>query len=188
MTIRHVLSQGPEDPRQRRFSLGRFSLGRFSLGRFSLGRSGAGRGLALLAVSGVLGLGGVIAGTAPAEAGPITVSLSANPTALLVGEATTLTAKATSNMGGPPFVVYIFDATTGTPICQVPLGQTCTTTETQSVATTHEFIAYVAEPEFILNTFPPSDIQATSPSVDVTWEPIHRIEPVLSGLAELARG
>jgi hypothetical protein len=133
--------------------------------------------MAVVAVSGVLGLAGVIASTpVPAEAGPISVSLSANPTFLLVGEATTLTATAAVGKAGTTPVNYleIFDTTTGTLLCTAPTGSTCTATESQSVATTHEFVAYVAAFD-AFNTFPPPNVAATSTPVMVTWEPVHRI-------------
>jgi hypothetical protein len=142
-----------------------------------LSRGRARRRMAVVAISGVLGLAGEIATTsAPAEAGPISVSLSARPTALLVGEATTLTATAAVGMAGTTPVNYleIFDTTTGTLLCTAPTGSTCTATESQSVATTHEFVAYVAafDPTGI---FPPPNVAATSTPVMVTWEPVHRI-------------
>jgi hypothetical protein len=62
-------------------------------------------------------------------------------------------------------------------LCTAPTGSTCTATESQSVATTHEFVAYVAgfDPAGI---FPPPKVAATSTPVIVTWEPVHRIVPV----------
>jgi hypothetical protein len=132
------------------------------------------RGLALLAASGALALAGVAAGTpAPAEATP-TVSLSANPAFLLTGQATTLTATATSTRGAPLAWIYVFDTTTDTLICGGLANLGCTGTEEQSVAITHSFVAYVSAFDFG-NTFPPLDIQATSAPVTVTWEPLHKI-------------
>jgi hypothetical protein len=141
---------------------------------FSRGR--ARRRMAVVAVAGVLGVAGVIASTPAAEAGPISVTLSANPTFLLVGEATTLTATAAVGKAGTTPVNYleIFDATTGTLLCTAPTGSTCTATESQSVATTHEFVAYVAAFDFP-PSFPPPNVAATSTPVMVTWEPVHRI-------------
>jgi hypothetical protein len=145
-----------------------------------LSRGKARRRMAAVAVSGVLGVAGVIASTpAPAEAGPISVSLSASSTYLLVGQATTLTATAAVGAAGTTPVNYleIFDTTTGTLLCAAPTGSTCTATESQSVAITHEFVAYVAafDPTGI---FPPPKVAATSAPVMVTWEPLHRIGPV----------
>jgi hypothetical protein len=142
---------------------------------FSRGR--ARHRMAVVAAAGVLGLAGVIASTpVPAEAGPISVSLAANPTFLLTGEATTLTATAAVGKAGTTPVNYleIFDATTGTLLCGVPTGSTCTATESQSVATTHEFIAYVAPFDYAA-IFPPPNAAAASTPVMVTWEPVHRI-------------
>jgi hypothetical protein len=146
--------------------------------RFSLVHGRAGRGMALLAVSGVLGVAGVIATTAaPAEAG-ISVSLSASPTALLTGEATTLTATAATGAAAatPVNFLYIYDATTGTRLCEGPTGMACTATEAEPVATTHDFVAYVA-PFDSEGVFPPPGIAAMSTVIAVTWNPVHRILP-----------
>lgn len=132
-------------------------------------RGRAGRGLALLAVSGLLGLSGVIAGTAlPAGASTFFVTLSASPTTLPVGQATTLTATSNMSVISTPYKILIYDATTNTLICQNKtfVGQVCVTTESQSVAATHNFIAYVAIPG---GSNPPSGIQATSARSYVTW-------------------
>jgi hypothetical protein len=144
--------------------------------RFSLGRGRVRRGMAVLAVSSVLSLAGVIASTAaPAEAG-VSVSLSASSAFLLTGQTTTLTATAATGAGAatPVNWLEIFDATTGTLLCSAPTGSTCTATEAESVATTHDFVAYVAgfDP---LGTFPPPKVTATSATVAVTWVPLHRI-------------
>jgi hypothetical protein len=189
VSFKHVLSLGLADPRQcghadgpameapsHQASHGAAGDSGRGRRRFSLGRGRAGRGLVLLAVATVAGLSGVLAGTAaPAEAGPITVTLSASPTFLLAGEATTLTATVSAPVAAP-FEIYIFDATTGSMLtCQTTTSETCTTTDDQPVATTHAFVAYVAGAGST-DTNPPSTIvAATSPSVSVTWEAVHRI-------------
>ena len=144
-----------------------------------LSRGRARRRMAAVAISGVLGVTGVIAGTsAPAEAGPISVTLSASSTYLVVGQTTTLTATAAVGKAGttPANYLEIFDTTTGTLLCTAPTGSTCTATESQSVAITHEFVAYVAAFDYS-DSFPPPNAAATSTPVTVTWVPLHRIGP-----------
>jgi hypothetical protein len=130
----------------------------------------------VLAASVGLGLAGVITSTAgPAEAG-ISVSLSANANYLVVGQTVTLTATAATGMAGttPANWLEIFDATTGTLLCTSPTGSTCTATESQSVAITHDFVAYVAALDY-QDVFPPLNVAAASTPVAVTWIPLHRI-------------
>lgn len=134
-------------------------------------RGRAGRGLALLAVSGLLGLSGVIAGTAlPAGASTFFVTLSATQTTLPVGSATTLTATSNMSVSFPsPYYIDIFDVTTRT-LATMPCGSgtVCTATVSQNVATTHDYVAYIAgfDPN---GSFPPPNIQATSATSYVTW-------------------
>jgi hypothetical protein len=135
-----------------------------------LSRGRTGRGLALLAVSGVLGLSGVIASSAPpAGASTFFVTLSASPTTLAPGQATTLTATSNTDVGPTPYWIEIFDLTTDTLVgTACGSGTVCTATVSQNVATTQQYVAYIADfdPNGIA---PPSGIQATSDTSYVTW-------------------
>jgi hypothetical protein len=147
-----------------------------SHGPFSPGRGRAWRGLVMLAASGVLGVAGVTAGTAaPAFAGP-NVQLSANPTFLLTGEQTELTAPPTGDKGvSEDWLIYVFDTTTGAFICKGFVFEGCGGFETQSVATTHDFVAYLVSTDVPDSIPPAADVLATSTPVAVTWEPVHII-------------
>ena len=125
------------------------------------------RPLALLATCGLLGVSAVVAGSAaPALAASFFVQLSASPSTLAVGGTTTLTATTSSDVGPTRWFIDIFDATTGTRLKACSSGTTCTTTATSNVATTHQFVAFVA---LANTTLPPSDIQGTSNGAWVTW-------------------
>lgn len=125
------------------------------------------RSLALLATCGLLGASLVVAGSAaPALADSFFVQLSASPSTLAVGGTTTLTAVTGSDVGPTPWFIDIFDATTGTRLKACGSGTTCTTTATSNVATTHQFVAFVALGS---STLPPAGIQGTSNGAWVTW-------------------
>jgi hypothetical protein len=126
-----------------------------------------GRGVALLAVSGLLGLG-VIAGTAAsASASTFTVTLTASPTTLPVGQATTLTATANMDVGPTPYFIEIYNTSAGgPPICVIGTGTTCTTKQAEFIPTSEDYVAYVALDS---PASPPSQIQAKSAISLVTW-------------------
>ena len=96
----------------------------------------------------------------------VSLSLSASPTTLPVGSATTLTATTSSDIGPSPFWTEIFDATTHLRVAVCGWGTSCSTAVSQGAATTHQYIAYLSS-----NTaaYPPGSIQATSLSSFVTW-------------------
>jgi hypothetical protein len=96
----------------------------------------------------------------------IGVSLSASPTTLPVGVATTLTATTSTDVGPTPFYTYIYDATTGSLVRSCGAGTSCQATVSQSAATTEDYIAYVA---LSSTAYPPAGIQATSLPAFVTW-------------------
>jgi hypothetical protein len=113
-----------------------------------------------------------------------TVSLSANPTTLPVGASSTLTATTTSDIGPTPFYTEIFDVTTGTRVAVCGSGATCPVSVSQSVAGTHEYIAYISNNDA---TFPPSGLLESSDPVFVTWTDAGwRIS--LTGPAEIFNG
>ncbi len=131
-------------------------------------RKHATRGLALLAVSGLISLTGVLAGAAaPAGASIWVVNLTASQTTLPAGQATTLTATANNDVTWTPYYIDIFDATTGTLLSECAWGTSCSYTDTQPAATTHSFVAYVAE--WDVSSDPPPVIQAKSATSYVTW-------------------
>ncbi len=94
------------------------------------------------------------------------VTLAASPTTLPLNGVTTLTATAGTNVGPTPFWIEIFDTNTGVRIGVCGSGTTCTATESQAVATTHKFVAYISG---YSTTFPPANTIETSTPVFVTW-------------------
>lgn len=125
------------------------------------------RSLALLATCGLLGVSAAVASSAaPALADSFFVSLKAGTTTLPLGGSTTLTATTGMDVGPTPWFIDIFDTTTGTRLNACGSGTTCTATVSQSAATTHTFVAYVASGSF---TLPPANIQGTSNTSFVTW-------------------
>ena len=141
--------------------------------RRGLGRGRAGRALAMLVVSGGLGLSGVLASTAvPAAASGVwTVSLSASSTTLtpftgIFGLGSDLTATANQNVKGSGFEIEIFNVTTGAQVKACTTGSMCSVPTGQSVTGTDAYVAYVAKTSA---TNPPSDIQAESGTSYVTW-------------------
>jgi len=128
-----------------------------------------GRWLALLAISGLCGLSGVVAGTATpalADNNSFFVELAASPPTVAVGAYSTLTATTSSNVGPTPWFIDIYDMTTGTLLKSCGWGTTCSVNVIQGLETTHAYAAYVAMPN---STPPPSDIQGTSNTSYVTW-------------------
>lgn len=96
----------------------------------------------------------------------VTVTLQASPTTVGIGGTSTLTSTTSADVGPSPFYTEIFDATTGTRIGVCGFGTSCTASTSQSVATTHKFIAYVSN---YSTAFPPTGTQATSNNSYVTW-------------------
>ena len=94
------------------------------------------------------------------------LTLAVNTPTLPVGGTATLTAATTSDVGPSPFWTQIFDATTGTRIASCGSGTSCSATVSQSVATTHRYIAYVSGDS---TAFPPTQLQETSVTSFVTW-------------------
>lgn len=94
------------------------------------------------------------------------VSLTASPSTLTAGGSTTLTASAGIDVGPTPFWTEIFDQTTGALVAICGSGTTCSGTATQSAATQHSYVAFVAN---FATSLPPADIRATSSAAVVTW-------------------
>ncbi len=90
------------------------------------------------------------------------VGLSATNTHPAPGQAVTLTATASANVGPTPWYIRITDATTGQTLASCGGGSTCTAGETEYGGTTHTFRATIA-------SWDGQDVQATSAPVTVTW-------------------
>ena len=95
----------------------------------------------------------------------VTVSLSAYPTQLNAGQASTLTATASENVGNTPYWINIFDVTDGQLVDSCGAGSSCTTTFSESYATTQTFEADIGA----YGAQPSSSDQATSNQQTVTW-------------------
>lgn len=100
----------------------------------------------------------------------IQLTLSASLNTLPVGNSSTLTATSNTDISSSPFYIEIWDTTAGGgPLngaytCGV--GATCSVSVSQSVATTHAFVAtFSAESA----TYPPTSLQETSAASYVTW-------------------
>jgi hypothetical protein len=94
------------------------------------------------------------------------LSLSASPTTLPIGSASTLTATTSQDIGPSPFWTEIYDATTHIRLAVCGWGTSCSATVSQSVATTHEYVAYLSS---YSAAYPPAGIQETSLLSFVTW-------------------
>ena len=98
--------------------------------------------------------------------GGVTVSLSASPTRLTTGNATTLTATASENVGPTPYFINILDLTTGAVVTSCGTGSTCTGTVTEYQATTQTFQADIGPVDAQPSA---SGVVATSDQPQVTW-------------------
>jgi hypothetical protein len=90
------------------------------------------------------------------------VGLSATNTHPTPGQAVTLTATASANVGPTPWYIRITDATTGQTLASCGSGTTCTAGETEYGGTTQTFRATVA-------SWDGQAVQAASAPVTVTW-------------------
>jgi hypothetical protein len=96
----------------------------------------------------------------------VSLSLSGSPATLPIGSAATLTATTSSDIGPSPFWTEIYDLTTHSRVGVCGFGTTCTATVSQSVATTHEYVAYLSNNS---TAYPPPGIQETSRDSFITW-------------------
>ena len=173
MSLRHARALGSLPIRRRRKNVGDppiAAAGGPVQQRFASAGGRARRALALLAVSSLLGISGVVAAsTSPASASSFLVDLFASASTVPTGQAVTLTADTDPGVGATDnFYIDIFDSTTGTLISQCPNGVTCQASVAQSVASTQAYVAYVAE--WDQSGGPPPQIQATSAETDyLTW-------------------
>jgi PASTA domain len=111
----------------------------------------------------------------------ISVSLSISPTSLPTGSAASLTATASLDVGPTPFFIEVFDVTNGTLATGCGAGAVCAASVTQSSPGLHSYTAFVSN----FATFPPpSDIRATSNTVDVNWTAVPVTVPDVIGDTE----
>lgn len=100
----------------------------------------------------------------------IDLTLAASVNTLPVGNTSTLTATSDTNISSSPFYIQIWDTTAGGAPLNAPYtcggGTTCSVSVSQSVATTHAFVATFA---YDSTTYPPSGLQTTSATSYVTW-------------------
>src|ERR1700678_2188409 len=146
--------------------------------RFTHAVRRARRRVALLAVTGLLGLSSmaVVAGSAlPAYADPVNVLLNAHgpePTdsdvgTVPVGQTVFLIATTSEDVGNTIYYIDIYDRTTGTMLNQCGSGVECEWPVSQSTASTQDYVAYVAA--WDQQGGPPPQIQSTSLISYVTW-------------------
>ncbi|HEV2344932.1 MAG TPA: hypothetical protein VGS97_12620 [Actinocrinis sp.] len=100
----------------------------------------------------------------------IQLTLAASLNTLPVGNTSTLTATSDTDISSSPFYIQIWDTTAGGGPLNAPYtcgtGTTCSVSVSQSVATTHAFVATFA---YDSTTYPPSGLQTTSATSYVTW-------------------
>lgn len=106
-----------------------------------------------------------------------TVSLSAQPTQLPAGSATTVTATANQNVGPTPYYINIVDKTTGAVLTSCGSGTSCTTTMTETQATTQTFQADVGR----YDASPGGGTEANSNQLSVTWTAANNVQLQLTG-------
>jgi len=98
---------------------------------------------------------------------PYIASFSASSNTVAIGGTITLTATTDRDIGPTPYYIEIFDATTGGWLSWCGYGTSCSATVSQSAATTHAYVAYVAAN--VTQTNPPGGIQSGSGNNFVTW-------------------
>lgn len=102
-------------------------------------------------------------------AGGWTVTLIASPSNLWPTQYTTLDATANADVGPTPYYISIYDATTGAQVAICATGAMCAVSETESTASTQDYIAYVGNDTSL---FPPTTIVATSNDQSVVWQAV----------------
>ena len=96
----------------------------------------------------------------------VLVSLTSSASTLPLGGSASLMATTSADVGPSPFWIEIFDASTGTRLAVCGSGTTCPATASQTIATTHKFVAFVSDNA---TNFPPTNTIATSNPVYITW-------------------
>jgi hypothetical protein len=112
-------------------------------------------------------------------------SFTTSATTVATGTAVTLTATVSCDIGPTPYWQQIFDTTTGALVGNCAFGTTCTATVSQSVAGTHDYVAYIDGG----GSTPPPSANPGSTAVDnayVTWEaPPDDFSVSMSGPSEI---
>jgi hypothetical protein len=90
------------------------------------------------------------------------VNLAATSTTAAVGASVGLTASANVDVGPTPYGIWVYDVTANTVIGHVGSGTSMTVVVSQSVASTHRYVAYIA------NTGPTNIQSASNPQI-ITW-------------------
>lgn len=98
------------------------------------------------------------------------ITLTANPTTLEVGQYTTLTMTANKSLTGSRYSMYLYDQTDPTWM-RTCSGQTCSFQAAQFNPGSHTYIAYIARTRADPG-YPPRQTIATSSPVTVTWTPV----------------
>ena len=98
---------------------------------------------------------------------PSISNVSASSYTVAVGSWVTLTVTASEDIGPTPYYMEIFDVTTGGRVAACGYGATCSGSVSQSAATTHSFIGYLASG--LEGTNPPSGEVSASVNTFVTW-------------------
>jgi len=96
----------------------------------------------------------------------VDISLAANLHTLPTGNVSTLTETSGADIGPSPFYVQIWDTTTGAFLAECGSGTSCSTTVSQSTATTHTFTATFAASS---RTYPPTLPQSATATDYITW-------------------
>ncbi|MFL6110726.1 MAG: hypothetical protein ACJ786_05180 [Catenulispora sp.] len=96
----------------------------------------------------------------------VDLSLTASAYTLPAGNVSTLTVTAGSDISSSPFYLQIWDTTTGAFLIGCGFGNTCSTTVSLGVATTHAFTATFAGDS---RSYPPPLLQSTSGTDYITW-------------------
>lgn len=94
------------------------------------------------------------------------VSLAASTPTLAPGGTTSLTATSNQDVGPTPWFIEIFDATAASPLVQCGVGTSCTTAVTLGGSGVRSYIAYISG---LSTALPPTNLQATSATVFVSW-------------------
>lgn len=102
-------------------------------------------------------------------AGGWTVTLTASSNTLWPTQYVTLDATANADVGPTPYYISIYDATTGGQVAICPTGSMCSVSETESTASTQDYIAYVGNDTSL---FPPTTIAAASNDQSVVWQAV----------------
>jgi hypothetical protein len=101
--------------------------------------------------------------------GPLTawtVSLTASSNDLWPTQYSTLTATTNMNVGPTPYYLRIYDETAGAYVVTCATGTTCSSSVTQPLPTTHDYVAVVS---YASASYPPAGEQAGYGTVGVLW-------------------